>query len=234
MFRSLGRAALGRFLGSLVSVQTDEKVAALTFDDGPDPESTPLLLDILGAYDAKATFFMLGEGAARNPALVSQVAESGHEIGNHTFSHPDSTEISLQQFLKETRKADAVLAPFVRPIFRPPFGFINMRVRVTLKLMQKTVVKWNVTTEDHRQANSLRILERLNSQIMPGSIVLLHDSLKTRGGGNGSPNRAIMLEAVKEFLKERHGEYEFVTVSEMLRRGLGCYQWWNRKAKGVK
>jgi peptidoglycan-N-acetylglucosamine deacetylase len=122
----------GRWLlGTITHVVTQDHVVALTFDDGPHPEFTPRLLEILRGHQARATFFMLGEAARRYPDLVKQVATEGHAIGNHSWDHPSFPLITARQQQQQIIACAQALAPYGQRLFRPPYGHQSMPSRLT-------------------------------------------------------------------------------------------------------
>src|SRR5262249_49636601 len=116
--------------GTIISVVTREPVAALTFDDGPHPEYTPRLLDILEQYKVHATFFMVGEAAQKHPELVGQVAHAGHTVGNHSLDHPFFPSIPKHERQRQIRACEQALAPYGRRLFRFPYGAENLASHV--------------------------------------------------------------------------------------------------------
>jgi len=116
----------GEILGAITHVATPDPVAALTFDDGPNPKFTPCLLDILEKHKARATFFMLGENAQRYPQLVQRVARAGHAIGNHSWNHPEFPSITGRERRAQIRRCAKAIAPHGQRLFRPPYGYQNI------------------------------------------------------------------------------------------------------------
>src|ERR1700751_666629 len=108
--------------GTMTSVLTRDPVAALTFDDGPHPEYTPRLLAVLAQHQVRATFFMVGEVAQQHPALVRQVAQEGHTIGNHSWDHQSFRTLPGPARRRQIRSCARVLAPYGHALFRPPYG----------------------------------------------------------------------------------------------------------------
>lgn len=154
------------------------KVVYLTFDDGPIPECTPEVLDILAHYNVKATFFMVGENAERYPELLNRVRQEGHAIGNHTYHHLKGYKTPTISYVHDAEQARAILQT---NLFRPPHG----RMKYTQKraLLQKgcTIYLWDVLTHDYNPRYSaeymLWIIKRYTRN---GSIITMHDSLKSR------------------------------------------------------
>lgn len=156
-------------------VKTSEKVVYFTFDDGPHPEITPWVLEQLAIYNAKATFFMVGDNMVKYPQIVNQVQKSGCKIGNHTFNHLKGWSTETETYLENFRKSEAVLET---QLFRPPYGRIKTKqAKVILKSHQ--VIMWDRLSCDY-EAN-LNIQESLYSmKLLPanGSIFVFHDSEK--------------------------------------------------------
>lgn len=197
------------------SVPTNEKMVAITFDDGPDILYTPDILAILKQYDAKATFFVVGFRAEKYPDMIKRQMNEGHEIANHTYKHIDFRGKSKQTIEEEIKKGGDVLYHITgkRPtLFRPPFGYYNKQIIDTAKQQGYTVVMWSKhqDTRDWQNPGTSRIVRRVISRIQPGQIILFHD--------HGSGSRKQTVQALKEILpilKEKG--YIFVTVSELLK-----------------
>jgi len=214
-------------LGTITHFSTQDYIAALTFDDGPNPEFTLQLLDILDMHKARATFFMVGEAARRYPDLVKKVAESGHAIGNHSFSHPSFALISGHERRKQIRECERAISPYGFRIFRPPHGHQNISSRFDALLLRYKVVTWSVASEDWASNDVEMLVERLNRKIQPGSIILLHDSLHVVREEKFS-DRFPMLEAVNILLKQIGDRYRFLTLPEMFCQAKPQKQNWYR------
>lgn len=160
------------------SVKTNERVVALTFDDGPDPDFSLPKLDILDRFQAEATFFMLGVRMESDPALVKETVRRGHEIGNHTFNHPNLTEVNKWEVFRQivtTRNIQVRLKAFW-PYFRPPFGFVDETVlQVAGETGYPSTFLWNIDPRDWQQPDADVIAQRVLSNLQPGAIILLHD-----------------------------------------------------------
>ena len=153
--RAVG-AALAPFartplLGTITAVSTTEPLVALTFDDGPDPATTPRVLSLLDRYDAKATFFMVGERAAAHPTLVETVRERGHAIGNHTWSHTSLRFARPSEGYKQVRMCKQVLPSSHARLLRPPWGQQSLTSRLIAALLGYQVVLWTDHVQDCRR-----------------------------------------------------------------------------------
>jgi peptidoglycan/xylan/chitin deacetylase (PgdA/CDA1 family) len=206
------------FVGTLTHVATKEPVAALTFDDGPHPESTPRLLEILSRHRVKATFFMLGKLAEQHPDLVRRVAEAGHVIGNHSWDHASFPVISGRERRAQIRACSAAIAPYGQNLFRPPYGEQTLASRLDALWLRHSVVTWNVDGEDWRGTDADGIATRLASLIREGSIVVLHDSVIRLEDGGFSP-RESSLQGLQIYLEQTGDRFQFVTVPDLLRHG---------------
>lgn len=214
-----------RVLGAVTHVETTEPVVALTFDDGPDPRTTPRFLDLLARHQVQATFFMVGEAARRHRDLVRRVADAGHAIGNHTWNHPSLPLLSRRERIRQIRAAQRALAPFARKLFRPPFGNLNRISHLDAALLGYTVVTWNVVGMDWQTHGADWLVAHLYEQIRPGAIVLLHDALYARLDGHCA-DRGPLLAALEQLLSKLRDRYRFVTVPDLCRAGKPIRQEW--------
>jgi peptidoglycan/xylan/chitin deacetylase (PgdA/CDA1 family) len=222
--RPLLQPLLRWLYGSTFAVATDERLMALTFDDGPDPEHTPRLLELLARHGAKATFFMVGARAARHPELVARVAAGGHEIGNHGWDHPSLPSLPSAAVAEQIERTRAVLAPHGQALMRPPYGHQDLRTHRIARRLGYRPVFWSVTGEDWRGHDAATIAEHVLDRAAPGAIVLLHDSLFAWEEAAFRDRTACF--AAVETLLERLPGYRFVTVSELLRRGAARQRYW--------
>jgi len=167
-----------------------QPIVYLTFDDGPDPENTPRLLEVLAQYDAKVTFFNIGKNVATWPELVRDVALQGHYIADHTWDHANLDGMSSEQFIQEAnRTRDAILAAAgdlftldrnVRYL-RPPYGAVDDTITVYAITQGFAIVLWNIDPQDWRNPGAEVIANYIIENVYPGVIVLSHD-----GGGDRS------------------------------------------------
>ena len=165
-----------------------EKTVYLTFDDGPVPEVTPWVLQVLEQYHIKATFFMVGDNVRKHPDVYQQVVAAGHTIGNHTFNHVRAFGTSNADYLANVDKADALLHS---TLFRPPHGQFLPRLMQSLGSRYQ-VVFWDVVTRDYTAKLSPQyVLNVVKKRVRNGSIIVFHDSLKAQQNMQWAMPRAI-------------------------------------------
>lgn len=219
--------AVRKVLGSVTHVVTTEPVAALTFDDGPDSTSTPLVLALLEKYHARGTFFLVGQAAADHPDLVKQIAGGGHAIGLHSWDHRAFPGLSSRERRRQIRTCERVLGPYAARLFRPPYGEQTVASRIEASFMGYEVVGWNVNSGDWYQSDPAVLSQYLLGTVEPGAIVLLHDTLFDKGKAahgvdaehTSWPDRRVMLQALEIVLDRLSGRYRFVTVPELMCAG---------------
>ena len=173
-------------LGSVWRGPRAGRKVALTFDDGPDPEQTPRVLDLLAAHGAKATFFLIGERAARAGALVRRIAAAGHDLGNHTWSHRSlwlSGPAETGRQVRQGHDAIAQVAGAAPRFFRPPWGMTNLALFAVLRGLGTPCVFWTTQTEGRSPASPGLQVQRARRRVGPGSILDLHDADGVRGAG---------------------------------------------------
>jgi peptidoglycan/xylan/chitin deacetylase (PgdA/CDA1 family) len=189
-------------------VLTDKKIA-LTFDDGPNPEFTLKVLQILKDYNTKATFFCIGQHIETYPEILKAIAIGGHDVGNHSFSHDLMIDFnSTERWLQEIKQTDNNIQKITGKktiLFRPPFGVTTPKLAKALKVTEHKVIGWNIRSFDTVIKNPQNILKRITKRIHPGAIILLHDK---------QPNVLLVLEHLLQFLQEH--EYQTVTINELL------------------
>lgn len=169
----------------------------LTIDDGPDPEDTPRILDLLATHGARATFFVIGKKAAAHPGLVRAMAAAGHEVGHHTHTHPLASFwcASSARVARELDECLAVLHPAgVRPVrFRPPVGIKNLWLAPALSARGLTCVGWSARGLERRHGEAEAVAGQVMRGLAPGAILLLHE-------GPGVP-AAIRVHAIRRVLE---------------------------------
>lgn len=159
----------------------NEKAVYLTFDDGPIPEVTPWVLDLLKKYGIHATFFLVGDNIKKHPETFKMVVEAGHRIGNHTFNHIKGFEHTKESYLANTNKANELMHT---DLFRPPHGHMRIAQYWELKKYYK-VIMWDLVTRDYsKKLNGPQVFENVKRYVRNGSIITFHDSLKSWNNGN--------------------------------------------------
>lgn len=174
----------------------------LTFDDGPIPGVTPWVLEQLKQFDAKATFFCIGENVEKHPGIFQKIISEGHEIGNHTYNHLDGWKTRNEEYLLNTLKARKTIQRNLprgisceNPFFRPPYGKMTGLQAKQLQERGFKIVMWSVLSMDYySHISEGRILKNVLPNVKPGSIIVFHDSLKAQ------PNLTAVLPKVLEHL----------------------------------
>ncbi len=197
---------------------------ALTFDDGPKPEYCIPILESLDEYGAKATFFVVGEEAEKNPDLIMRMSDAGHEIGNHSYSHITAKEMSASEFIADVKKCSRVIygvtgrAP---KYFRSPGGAVTPAVSKGIRRMGMSTVFWSLNADDYTELSenfeipddyqqmSLVLAKKVLDKVKPGTIILLHSS---------SEQTVRALPAILKGLKEKG--YGMVALDELLEENI--------------
>jgi peptidoglycan/xylan/chitin deacetylase (PgdA/CDA1 family) len=191
------------------SVNVEGPYIAMTFDDGPSPETTPRLLDILKQRNIKATFFMIGQNAERNPTIVKRILAEGHEIGNHSWTHPQLSKLSDDRVTEEINKTQNAIkdaSGYTPVLMRPPYGAITARQKEWIeKQFDLSVIIWSVDPFDWKRPGASVIEQRILAGARPGAIVLSHDIHKQTVDAMPATLDAL---AAKGF--------KFVTVSQLI------------------
>uniref|UniRef100_UPI003FEE7BB4 polysaccharide deacetylase family protein n=1 Tax=Phocaeicola sp. TaxID=2773926 RepID=UPI003FEE7BB4 len=153
------------------------KAVYLTFDDGPIPEMTPWVLDVLDHYGIKATFFLVGDNVRKHPREFAMIKERGHRLGNHTFNHLRGFEWLTKNYLANTDKANELIQT---DLFRPPHGHMRWLQYEMLRRRYR-IVMWDLVTRDYsKHLNGRQVFEKVKRYARNGSIITFHDSIKSR------------------------------------------------------
>lgn len=166
------------YSGVVWRMNPSSKVVYLTFDDGPIPECTPQVLDILAQYGVKATFFMVGENVERYPQLLARVRAEGHVVGNHTYHHLKGYKTCTHTYLQDAHEANSILHTH---LFRPPHGRMKYSQKKALREGGCTIYLWDVLTHDYNPRYSVeKMLAVVKRYTRNGSIIVMHDSMKSK------------------------------------------------------
>lgn len=169
IFRSLFPDAHFRIRG-------EERYVYLTFDDGPIPEATPWVLDMLDSYGIKATFFMVGDNVRKYPDVYQEVVRRGHTVGNHTMHHLQGLKVKTPYYLDDIKEADGYIHS---RLFRPPHGFLTPK-QARLIREQYTIIMYDLITRDYsRHLTADQVFDNVRRYTRDGSIIVFHDSIKS-------------------------------------------------------
>ena len=193
-----------------------QQAVALTFDDGPSPVYTPQIMALFEKYQAHGTFFVTGRQVEEHPALVEALLRAGHEVGNHSFSHPRFTEIdqpSREQELERTAvDLDLLGCPPAERLFRPPYSAYDDRLKTYLAHTHRRLVLWSIDSGDWRGLPAPAITKNVMTRVQNGAIIIFHDNDE-----NDRADRRPTVEALGAILPAlKAAGYRMVTVSELL------------------
>ncbi|UUZ86045.1 polysaccharide deacetylase family protein [Paenibacillus sp. P26] len=190
------------------------KIVALTFDDGPDGKYTARILDILKEQHVHATFFLIGQHAAKYPQIVKRIHEEGHAIGNHSWDHSDLSKLPEDQVREEIVRVDDVIKNITGEapqLFRAPYGAISRDVLTDAVSTGHQIIGWSVDTQDWEGKSAAGIMATLKKEMRPGAIILQHSA-----GGKGG-NLANTVEALPQIIAYLKKEgYSFLTVPDLI------------------
>jgi peptidoglycan-N-acetylglucosamine deacetylase len=190
-------------------VNVDGPYIAMTFDDGPSPETTSRLLDILKQRNIKVTFFMIGQNAERYPEIVKRILAEGHEIGNHSWTHPQLAKLSDDRVTEEITKTQNAIhnaSGYTPTILRPPYGSITARQKEWIESkFGLSVILWSVDPFDWKRPGASVIQQRILAGARPGAIILSHDIHKQTVDSMPATLDALAAKG-----------YKFVTVSQLI------------------
>jgi peptidoglycan-N-acetylglucosamine deacetylase len=189
---------------------------ALTYDDGPNDPHTFRLLEVLARHGVPATFFLIGQYAARRPDIAREIVRAGHAVGNHTFSHPNLIFASSERTRSELQRCRDALNDAVghQPtLFRPPFGGRRPATFAVARELGLQPIMWSVTGWDWKGKPANYVEEKVRSQVRGGDVILLHDGSHERFGADRSQTVIASDHLIAQFKSE---SYEFATVPEMI------------------
>ncbi|HVM34054.1 MAG TPA: polysaccharide deacetylase family protein [Actinomycetota bacterium] len=212
------------------SVETKLPVAALTFDDGPDPEFTPRILDILERYDVRASFMVMAHNAIRHPGLLRRMVSAGHEIGGHGWEHLNLAEVGVREARREieagTKRIEDLAERRTR-VFRPPYGRFSEAAVQLLANSRRDLIVWSVTRGDLGWQDPALIASHVEGATGPGDIVDLHDGIGRGTFNRGSKiadrirrRRSVEVEALPAMIERIRGKgLQLETVSKLISVG---------------
>lgn len=192
-------------------VGTDEKVCAVSFDAAWGNEQTDTLLSILDEYEVKSTFFLVKQWVDQYPEDVKEIASRGHDVGNHSATHPHMAELSSEQQQKEIDDCNTAIEELTGSaptLFRAPYGEYNDDLVNNLKAGDMYCVQWNIDSLDWKDPSADEMVSRIKSKLCPGSIILLH---------NGATNTPEALPKIIEMIQDEG--YDIVPISELIPEG---------------
>lgn len=176
---------------------------ALTFDDGPNTDSTPIILDALKKERVKATFFVIGLKVAANKDSLLRMQKDGHEIGNHTWAHPNLTKLSqaqIEQQISQTQSAITDIGLPAPKLFRPPYEAFT---KPMLAYVHMPVILWNIDPKDWKENDPKNVAAIVNAQARSGGLIVMHD-------------KAVTAAAIAQIIHDLKPKFKFVTVTELL------------------
>jgi peptidoglycan-N-acetylglucosamine deacetylase len=175
LLASVPKIILKTFPSVVWQMPNNENVVYLTFDDGPIPETTPWLLSILKSYNAKATFFCVGENVTKHPYLYNRLINEGHSVGNHTYNHLVGWKTKTGQYIENIYEAKKVINS---KLFRPPHGVLT-NAQFQLIKNDFRVIMWDVLSLDYdKKVSPVQCFRNVKENVKPGSVVVFHDSIK--------------------------------------------------------
>jgi len=203
---------------TFIGLPRGSRLLALTYDDGPNDPYTWQVMEVLERQRVKATFFLIGQFVQKKPEIARALVEAGHEIGSHTWSHPNLIFCSTAEVQRQLAVAQEAIfdATGVTPkLFRPPFGARRPATLRTVRAFGLLPIMWNVTCYDWKARSVEQIVAHAERQIRGGDVILLHDG----GHGRMGANRSRTVEASQSILTRYKGKgYEFLTVQQMVQR----------------
>lgn len=211
---------LWSYSAAIVTAPVTEKVVALTFDDGPNPPHTQALLDTLERHSVKATFFLKGQNVEAFPESVRAVAQAGHEIANHSYSHLPMLSFSKSEMLNELVRTNQLiedLLDYQPELFRPPYGVQGPGLKMALDELNMTSILMSTHGLDWEVNDPELIANTVLESIEPGSIILLHDGHGDVTDPNAQDSRAASVQATTIIIETLKAQgYRFATVGELI------------------
>jgi peptidoglycan/xylan/chitin deacetylase (PgdA/CDA1 family) len=214
-------APTGQWYGrAFTGLRRGSRQLALTFDDGPNDPHTLRLLEVLARHNVKATFFLIGRYVKQRPYIARELAQAGHVVGNHAFSHPNLIFASARETKTQLRDCQQVLTDAVGEhsrLFRPPFGGRRPGTLKIVRALGLEPVMWNVTGWDWKGKPAEYVEKKVSEQIRGGDVILLHDGSHAAFGADRSQSVVATDRIIARYKSEG---YEFVTVPEMMGKSV--------------
>jgi peptidoglycan/xylan/chitin deacetylase (PgdA/CDA1 family) len=214
-------APTGQWYGrAFTGLRRGSRQLALTFDDGPNDPHTLRLLEVLARHNVKATFFLIGRYVKQRPDIARELAQAGHVVGNHAFSHPNLIFASARETKTQLRDCQQVLTDAVGEhsrLFRPPFGGRRPGTLKIVRALGLEPVMWNVTGWDWKGKPAEYVEKKVSEQIRGGDVILLHDGSHAAFGADRSQSVVATDRIIARYKSEG---YEFVTVPEMMGKSV--------------
>lgn len=199
---------MGYFIESHCNSVTEKREIALSFDDGPHPDITHKLLELLNKYDVRGTFFCTGNNVSKYPEIVSEIISNGHVVGNHSYGHSQFFDLfsagNMKDEILNTNRVIKSISGKTPLLFRPPYGVTNPMLRKAVKRSQMTSIGWSLRSFDTVN-NSEKVLFRLKNRTKPGDIVLFHDT---------NPNIITVIDDYISWLAVNN--YKIVSLTDLL------------------
>lgn len=199
----------GIYVKAFCRKKTTEKIVALTFDDGPDPQYTPQVLDVLKKHHVQAAFFCIGQKAEMHPEIVQRIQAEGHLVGNHSYEHSNCFPLlpskKMQDDLGHAQEILQQITGVPMLFFRPPFGVTNPTIAKAVRRLNYTTIGWSIRSLDTRKAAPHKMLRRITRRLSPGAVILLHDRM---------PDCPALLQNLLEYLHENN--YKVIRVDKLL------------------
>ncbi|NQF15101.1 polysaccharide deacetylase family protein [Brevibacillus sp. HB1.3] len=193
-------------------IDTEKKVVALTFDDGPDAIYTPKILEVLHQYNVRATFFVLGSQVDKHPKVMQWIYKAGHEIGNHGYHHFDLNKLTEHEVYEDIKHAERSILKttgILAQYYRPPYGILTHDVMSAVQSSGYDIIHWSIDPRDWSLARTANVIAKsVKSNVSSGDIILFHD---------GGLNQRQTVAALRELITDLRSQgYRFVTVSQLL------------------
>jgi peptidoglycan/xylan/chitin deacetylase (PgdA/CDA1 family) len=221
---SIALVAIGywSYADAVISVPTDQKWVALTYDDGPNPPDTQALLKVLDKHQVKATFFMKGRNVEAFPEAVRAVAAAGHEIGNHSYEHKPMLSFAKTGYRDEILKTNRALKRILNyspTLFRPPYGAQGVGLKLALQELQMKSIIMGAAGSDWEETDPRVIADTVLADVHPGTIILLHDGHGDVQDPDTQNSRSASVTATELIIEALHARgYQITTVGELLKK----------------